>query len=210
MIGLLVTSAWAKPSLTQVNLHADQEQILVNGMLEDAFTEKMMEALHSGVPLTFIYDIELVRNVSFYPDEIISQNRIIHTVQYDTLKKTYEFTSMNADAERKVVTKKPELGRELMMTLKDIPLASVYLLDPDEQYYVRVKAEMDNDDGLWFPFNWLLFFVPIDDFETSWVESSQIKVDPTRGFPMEATQPEQSPSGPQTGGLNDAVRAFSQ
>lgn len=207
-VGLLVCPAWARPALTNVYLHTGQEQVLVDGTLEEAFTEKMMEALHSGVPLTFIFNVELLRDVSFYPDEVISQNRITHTVQYDTLKKTYEFTSRSTASERKVVTKKSELVRELMMTLKDVPLASVYLLDPDERYYVRVKAEMVNEDGLWFPFNWLLFFVPIHDFETSWVESSMLKVDPNQGFPMEATQPDKTLTGP--GGVNNAIRAFSQ
>lgn len=208
--GLMTSFAWAKPVLTQVTLHADHEQVRVGGTLENAFTDKMMEALHSGVPLTFHYKIELLRNVNFYPDEVISQSQITHTVQYDTLKKSYEFSSQGDNLERKVATKKSELCRELMMTLKDIPLSSVYLLDPDERYYVRVKAEMVNDGGLWFPFNWLLFFVPIHDFETSWAESSLFQVEPNKGFPAEATQPHRSPSGPHTGGLKNAVRAFSQ
>ncbi|MGP0629377.1 DUF4390 domain-containing protein [Nitrospina sp. 32_T5] len=209
-IGFMVIPAWAKPVLSDVTLRSDHEQILVDGTLHDAFTDKMMEALHSGVPLTFHFKVELRRHLSFYPDEMISQKTITHTVQYDTLKKTYEFSSQGDNMERKVVTRKSDLCRELMMTLKDIPLSSIYLLDPDEWYYVRVKAEMINDDGLWFPFNWLLFFVPIHDFETSWTESSLIQVEPNKGFPADATQPLRSPSGTHGGGLNNAVRAFSK
>ena len=44
-----------------------------------------------------------------------------------------------------------------MMTLKDIPLAPLYKLAPNEQYYVRVKAELEADE-FFFPFNYLLFF----------------------------------------------------
>ena len=65
-----------------------------------------------------------------------------------------------------------------MLTLKNIPVAPLYKLDRDEQYYVRVKAEMETDEGLWFPFNYLLFFVPFNEFETAWAESPPLVLDP--------------------------------
>ena len=72
-----------------------------------------------------------------------------------------------------------------MLTLKNIPVIPIYKLDPEEKYYFRVKAELEAD-RLWFPFNYILFFLPIDDFETSWEHSSPLSIKPEYGNAREA------------------------
>ena len=113
---------------------------------------------------------------------MISENKITHTVQYDTLKKVYQFSSQGKNVNRKVATKSMEKYQELMLTLKDIPVGHIFKLDPEEKYYAQVKAEMEAE-GLWFPFNYLLFFVPFDEFETSWAQSTPLtlQIDPAFG-----------------------------
>ena len=64
-----------------------------------------------------------------------------------------------------------------MLTLKDIPIAPLFRLNPDEKYYVRVKADLETD-RFWFPFNYIFFFVPFSDFETSWAQTSPLSIDP--------------------------------
>lgn len=207
---VFVATAWSAPVMKQVKLQANDQIVTMDGNLDDALTENLIEALHSGVPLTFTFDVHLLRKASLYPDKVISKNHIVHTVSYDTLKKTYEFSSEGINIKRKVVTKKPELYKQLLLTLKDIPLSSINTMDPDEEYYVRVKAEMETDEGLWFPFNLLFFFVPFNEFETSWAESETIKIDPNQGFPVEATETKKESSGLGTEQLNDGARAFNQ
>ncbi len=207
---LFAPVAWSAPVMKEVQLQAKDQLVTMNGTLDDALTKEMIEALHSGVPLTFTYDVRLLRKASLYPDELISKNKVTQTVSFDSLKKTYEFSSEGINIQRKVVTKKPELYQELLLSLKDIPLSSINTLDPGEQYYVRVKAEMETDDGLWFPFNLLFFFVPFNEFETSWAESAAIQVDPNQGFPLEANDKKKETSGLGTEHVNDGIRAFNQ
>ena len=64
-----------------------------------------------------------------------------------------------------------------MLTLQDIPIAPIYKLDPNEKYYVRVKADLETD-RFWFPFNYIFFFVPFSEFETSWAQTSPLAIDP--------------------------------
>ena len=64
-----------------------------------------------------------------------------------------------------------------MLTLRDIPIAPIYKLDPNEKYYVRVKADLETD-RFWFPFNYIFFFVPFSEFETSWAQTSPLAIDP--------------------------------
>ena len=110
-------------------------------------------------------------------DSLVSSNTIRHKIQYDSLKKAYRFSEVGKKVRRKVITRKTSRFKKLMLTLKDIPIAPIFHLDPNEKYYVRVKADLETD-RFWFPFNYIFFFVPFSDFETSWAQTSPLSIDP--------------------------------
>ncbi len=204
----LITSAWANPTISKVSVNTQKELITLDAELINAFNEKIREAIESGVAMTFTYEIELRKQASVFGDETVSQNKVTHTVQYDTLKKVYQFTSQGKNVNRKVSTKSMERYQQLMLTLKDIPIAHVFKLDPAEKYYVQVKAEMEAE-GLWFPFNYLLFFVPFNEFETSWTQSTPITIKMDPAFGVEASQRKSKPAIPAKG-ATDGIRSFNQ
>ncbi len=129
----LLTPAWAKPTISKVNVHTEKELITLDAELIDAFSEKIMEVIESGVAMTFIYEIELRKRASVFGDEMVSSNKVTQTVQYDTLRKVYQFTSQGKNVNRKVSTKSGERYQQLMRTLKGIPIGHVYKLDPEEK-----------------------------------------------------------------------------
>jgi hypothetical protein len=149
----------------------------MNARLIDGFTEKIMEAIESGVPMGFTFEIELRKENTAWVDSLISSNLVRHKIQFDSLKKAYRFSEMGKKVRRKVITRKTSRFKKLMLTLKDIPIVPIYRLEPDEKYYVRVKADLETD-RFWFPFNYIFFFVPFSDFETSWAQSSPLSIDP--------------------------------
>ncbi len=204
----LIAPAWAKPNISKVSLNTEKEVVTLDAELIDAFNEKIREAIESGVAMTFTYEIELLRHSSVFGDEVVSQNKVTHTVQYNTLKKVYQFSSQGKNANRKVTTKSMEKYQQLMLTLKDIPIAHIFKLDPEEKYYARVKAEMEAE-GLWFPFNYLLFFVPFNEFETSWTQSTPLTVKMDPAFGLEASQKKSKPAIPAKG-VADGIRSFNQ
>ncbi len=205
---LLIAPVWAKPTISKISLNTGKELITLDAELIDAFNEKIREAIEGGVAMTFTYEVELLKQSSVFGDEVVSQNKVIHTVQFDTLKKVYQFSSQGKNVNRKVSTKSREKYQELMLTLKDIPIAHVFKLDPEEKYYARVKAEMEAD-GLWFPFNYLLFFVPFDEFETPWTQSTPLTIKMDPAFGMEASQ-NKSKSAIPSKGVANGVRSFNQ
>jgi hypothetical protein len=128
----LIAPSWADPTLSKVSLNTEKEVITLDAELIDAFNEKIGEAIESGVAMTFTYEIELLKESSF-GDEVVSQNKVTHTIQYDTLKKVYQFSSLGKNVNRKVTTKSMEKYQQLMLTLKDIPIAHIFKLDPEEK-----------------------------------------------------------------------------
>jgi len=204
----LITPVWAKPNISKISLNTEKELITLHAELVDAFNEKIKEAIESGVPMTFTYEIELLKQSSVFGDEVVSHNKVTHTIQYDTLKKVYQFSSQGKNVSRKVTTKSMEKYQQLMLTLDKIPIAHIFKLDPEEKYYARVKAEMEAE-GLWFPFNYLLFFVPFNEFETSWTQSTPLTVKMDPAFGMEASQNKSKPAIPAKG-VADGIRSFNQ
>lgn len=205
---LLVAPAWAEPNISKVSLNTEKELITLDAKLIDAFNEKIAEAIESGVAITFTYEIEFLKHSSVFGDKVMSENKVTHTVQYDTLKKVYQFSSQGKNVNRKVATKSMEKYQELMLTLKDIPVGHIFKLDPEEKYYARVKAEMVAE-GLWFPFNYLLFFVPFEEFETSWAQSTPLILQIDPAFGVNSSQKKSKPAIPAKGVAN-GIRSFNQ
>jgi hypothetical protein len=200
----LIAPACATPTISKISLNTEKEIVTLDAELIDAFNEKVKEAIESGVAMTFTYEIELLKQSSGFGDEVVSKNKVAHTIQYDTLKKVYQFSSQGKNVSRKVTTKDMEKYQQLMLTLKDIPIAHIFKLDPEEKYYARVKAEMEAE-GLWFPFNYLLFFVPFNEFETSWTQSTPLTVKMDPAFGLEASQKKSKPAIPAKGVADGAT-----
>ena len=167
----------ASPNIVNIGVSTKGKYVVMNARLIDGFTEKIMEAIESGVPMGFTFEIELRKENTAWLDGLISSNIVRHKIQFDSLKKTYRFSEVGKRVRRKVITRKTSRFKKLMLTLKDIPIAPIYRLDPNEKYYVRVKADLETD-RFWFPFNYIFFFVPFSDFETSWAQTSPLSIDP--------------------------------
>ena len=165
------------PNIVNIGVATKGKYVVMNARLIDGFTEKITEAIESGVPMGFTFEIELRKENTAWVDSLVSSNTIRHKIQFDPLKKAYRFSEAGKNVRRKVITRKMSRYQKLMLTLKDIPIAPLFRLNPDEKYYVRVKADLETD-RFWFPFNYIFFFVPFSDFETSWAQTSPLSIDP--------------------------------
>ena len=141
--------------------------------LVDGFPEDILEAINKGVPLTFTYQVELLKAIPFWADKVISSNTISNKIHYDSLKKAYRFSSIGRNVQKKILTRNQDLYQKMASSLRDIPISTISKLEPDQKYYLRVNAGAEMD-RFWFPFNYIFFFVPFNDFKTSWAESSPL------------------------------------
>jgi hypothetical protein len=178
LIAVPIPSAFAdSPNIVNIGVATKGKYVVINARLIDGFTEKITEAIESGVPMGFTFEIELRKENTAWVDSLVSSNTIRHKIQFDPLKRAYRFSETGKNVRRKVITRKMSRYQKLMLTLKDIPVAPLFRLNPDEKYYVRVKADLETD-RFWFPFNYIFFFVPFSAFETSWAQTSPLSIDP--------------------------------
>jgi len=164
------TSAHASPEITDVFLTNTAEDLIVYASLRDGFSEGLVEAIQSGVPTTFTFHLELYRNRNVWLDEPVSSRQAKHSVKYDLLRKEYRFTRDDSGAVEERTTKSLADLKSWMSELESVPLARYNTLIPNDRYYVRVKAEMKTTK-LFFPLNYIFFFVSFLDEKTGWFES---------------------------------------
>ena len=202
-----VTSAIAaSPYIVNISVGNTGNVVTVDATLVDGFNDSMLEAIESGVPISFTYEVELRQIIPLWMDSLVSKATIKNTVQYDTLNKVYSFSAIGKNVKRKVITRDKALFQKLMRRLDHLPIASTYKMNMSEKYYVRIKASLETD-RFWFPFNYIFFFVPFNDVKTSWSESSPLRLpDPTYSEEAKETHHESESSEV----LNSVVRSFNQ
>ena len=176
-LGLVSPVSAQSPDVVNIGVGTKGKYVVINARLVNGFTDKILEAIESGVPMDFTFDIELRKDNTIWVDSLVSSNTVKHRIQFDSLKKIYRFSEFGKNVKKKIITRNEARYQKLMLTLQDIPIAPIYKLDPNEKYYVRVKADLETD-RFWFPFNYIFFFVPFSEFETSWAQTSPIAIDP--------------------------------
>lgn len=144
--------------ITDIIVIKKNGQLLVFGSLVGAFSPKLVEAIHSGVTTKFIFDVSLLRSRKLIYDLEVSSRQLHHQVKYSALKKTYTFFLSEGarEIDRKVTRSRGEMT-DWMRELNGAPSFSVKTLSPNSQYYVKIRARLDQVDFV-FPFNYLLAF----------------------------------------------------
>jgi hypothetical protein len=134
--------------------------------VKGAFTKEIDEAIQSGIPTAFNFIVEVNRVRSAWFNEPLSETRFSHKVKYDSLKQEYEIYIDEMGGEP-IRTKDANEMQALMSVVTSVDVKSSKPLVKGEKYEFMVKAELRTVD-LPFFLDYVLFFVKLWDFETSW------------------------------------------
>jgi hypothetical protein len=109
--------------------------------VNDGLTPELREAVLSGLPVTFTYDIELRRGVPFWPDRVLNTVTIAVSVTYDTLTRLHSLArTVDGRLEANRMTKDEAEARRWLTALDSVPLFRTAELEANTEYYVRVRA----------------------------------------------------------------------
>jgi hypothetical protein len=140
LVFVLQAAVCAAQSIQVTPLIRD-DRILVSFKLSDVFTDEVREAIHSGVTITFVYDVQLKRSATLWLDRTISASTVIATVKYDNLTRKYLVTrKADGRMEGAETLEREEAAREWLTEFERLPLFSSAALEPNAEYYVRVRA----------------------------------------------------------------------
>lgn len=156
------------PSITGLSV-SDTDGLKVSFSVMDAFTKEMEDALKSGLPIAFTFNVELDRVRSVWIDEGLGAWEFRHVVRYDTLKDEYVVSQggVNGNGESGVRTKDFNEMKKIMSALTGARITPAKTLIAGESYELRAKATLK---AVTLPFflDHVLFFVKAWNLETDW------------------------------------------
>ena len=152
--------------LTDIIVTNTQDDLLVYLNVEGAFREKMKKAILSGVPTSFSFFVSLYRVRTLWFDEKITDIMVTNTVKYDNLKE--EFTIKRSwEKSGPRVSRSFDEAKKLITEIDGLKIVPLKLLEKDQRYQLRTKAELSKVT-LPYYLHYVLFFVSVWDFETDW------------------------------------------
>jgi hypothetical protein len=125
----------------QVTPLSRDDRVLVSFELTNAFNDDVRAAIHSGLTITFIYDVELRRGAALWIDRTIASSTVNAAVRYDNLTRRYHVTRRADGRMEKVeILEREEDVRGWLTSFDKLPLFSSSTLEPNAEYYLRVRA----------------------------------------------------------------------
>lgn len=117
-------------------------RLLVSFRLSDAFdNQEIRAAIHSGMTITFVYDVELRRAAAIWLDRTLESSTVSAGVRYDNLARRYQVTlSADGRLEDSRTLEREDLARQWLTQFDRLDLFNDARLEPNAEYYVRVRA----------------------------------------------------------------------
>ena len=81
-----------KASIREVQVKGSNGNWKVSFSVENCFTEKMEEAIQTGIPTTFTFYLQLYQVRSWWKDRKVASLQFQHTIQYSPIRGEYQVT----------------------------------------------------------------------------------------------------------------------
>ncbi len=143
-----------------------EENLILSIKVDGAFTDKMKEAVLSGISTSFSYVITLTQTRTLLPDKLVHEIKLTNTIRYDTLRNTFT-VRRSWENYRPLTTSSFAEAKRWMSEVIDVPIIPLEALENDIRYKINAKAELDRVTLPYF-LNYVFFFISLWDFETSW------------------------------------------
>jgi hypothetical protein len=150
--------------LSHMTVSNTRDDLLLYLTLEGAFTDKLKEAILSGVAATFVFSISLYRVRNWWADKKVADIELTHTIKYDNLKK--EFTVKRSWKEgAAAITDSFSQAQQWMTEVDALSLYPLKELEKGRQYQIRTRAEVSK---LTLPLYLHYILFSLWDVETDW------------------------------------------
>jgi hypothetical protein len=117
------------------------DTILVSFSTSRALTPSIAQAIESGLPTTFTYDVELRRPSFFWFDKLVASARIAATVRFDPLTRRYHVTLLqDGRVAEERATDRPDEVRRWVSVFERLPLFTTRELTEHTDYAVQVRG----------------------------------------------------------------------
>jgi hypothetical protein len=156
------SSASPKPEIVGIHGQARGREARVFFALQNAFTPEMVEALKSGIEISFKTVVRVERVYKRWFNASMGELKFSRSVRYDALSRVYR---LHRGAGEELL---PDIHTALAgMTQYEIVVPLTSNVEPGKPYRVHVRSRLDKV-GLSEPLQSIFFFSSLWDVETEW------------------------------------------
>lgn len=112
--------------------------------IDYSLTEPMYEALHKGVPLTFVLDIEIARVRHYWLNDTVAELQQRYQLEYQVLTQQYLVRNLNSGLQFNLPSL--DVALSVLGTVVDLPVLDSQLLDAGESYTGFLRAQLDIEE----------------------------------------------------------------
>ena len=152
--------------ISNIAMKEEGRELLLSLKVENAFHEKLEEAILNGIPATFSFLIRLERIRDLWPDETVTEFTVTHSLKYHTLKNHFIITK-SWENNKQMISDSFAEAKQMMSEINGLKLVNRDRMRTEWRYRVSAKAELDKVN-LPFFLNYIFFFASMWDFETQW------------------------------------------
>lgn len=137
----------------------------LNARIDYQLSERMLDALSKGIPLTMAMDIEVLRKRDYVWDEKIAAIEQRYQLSYRALTRQYLIKNLNTGVQNNFPSLQAALDE--LGTVISFPMLDRQLIDPGETYTAQVRARLDIEE-LPVPMRVLAYVYPGWRLKSEW------------------------------------------
>ena len=145
--------------------HLDGATFVLDARIVYGFSDLALEALSNGVPLTIEVHIQVRPRNAWIWDDTLLDRRLRYAIRYKPLSERFLVTQLPGEGGRSFVTRDAAIAA--LGEIKGFPLVGADRLDPDQEYEVQLKAELDIEE-LPLPLRPMAYLRPAWKLSTGW------------------------------------------
>jgi len=126
--------------ISNLSVFLNDFDVTVQGVLLGAVPSSLSESLHSGLPVHVRFVVELWQQR--FRDRLLQSRTIERQVTYNPATKEYKVASLGGEEREPFVTKQFRDAQRIVSELRAAKLAPDTALDPQELYFIRVRADV--------------------------------------------------------------------
>ena len=135
--------------------------------IELHFSPEALEALDNGVPFTIVFHFQVRSADAWIWDDSVSDRRLRYAIRYKPLSERYQVYRLPGERGRSFVTREAAIAA--LGELRGLQLVAQERLDPEGDYQVHMKAELDIEE-LPLPLRPIAYLRPAWKLGSSWTK----------------------------------------
>jgi Domain of unknown function (DUF4390) len=119
----------------------EQDKYVLNADIDYRFSERAIEGLKHGVPLTLVVAVKVYRSRALIWDERVVSVMLRYRIRYHALAKVYQILNDSSGVQRNFVSLSDAV--DALGRIRGMSIIEAERLNPDDQYEVSIKADLD-------------------------------------------------------------------